>query len=473
MSINHKSACDVSCSLRFALDADNHYIPEAHSELLSTVFGPPSEPQAAALLKDIAEAEKAITLASSHISRLQDALERLVQQRKNLENFANTHRAVLSLLRLLPDEILLEIFRHSCAPTSEPSATATAPWVASRVCRRRRAVSLSSPQLWRRFVLRNSSAEPLSILPQEFPTQLERAGQTLLSINFGATKRIPGALDLFVPVSAQWEEVVVDCDTFSRLSAHKFPALKTLTILRYAHHIEDGSNFSALPSLVRLTLRLNDIPLPRGMSIPWSQLRRFDVHDVNSLDLLWILAQLRQDAQVTVSGGYDPRSAPVHAETTSTLTSLSLIKGFGEFNAAVLDNLIAPAIRKLRITQDSDSRRNPLGEHIARFLHRSRCTLYHLSISANLEEGDLMRVLNSPHLRSLTYLRISHVVLSPPSLAILGSSLPMLRFLILCAGDADKSVLLAALAPHYHCVVVSRDSENSRPPTTGLWVVLS
>ncbi|KAJ7156647.1 hypothetical protein C8R46DRAFT_860900, partial [Mycena filopes] len=112
----------------------------------------PSDSQAATVLTDIVKAENAIAIASAHISHLQAALKRLVQQCEELQTFVKTHRAVLSILRLLPDEILLEIFQHCLAPHD---ARATAPWVVSHVCRRWRAVALSSPQLWRHFVFHN------------------------------------------------------------------------------------------------------------------------------------------------------------------------------------------------------------------------------------------------------------------------------------------------------------------------------
>ncbi|KAJ7168031.1 hypothetical protein C8R46DRAFT_1094728 [Mycena filopes] len=486
MQIDYQSRCDVSCSLHFALDPDNHHLPESHFELLSTAFGPPSDSQAAPLLEDIKKTEKDIVIASTHISRLQDALQRLTQQRERLQDFVKTHRAVLSVLRRVPDEILLEIFQHAREGIPDPDATATTPWAVSHVCSRWRAVALSSPQLWARFVLQNpsdesesedddsESEEPPSVLPPEFPTQLERAGRTPISIDFGDAKPMQAALDLFLPLSSQWEDIVIDYGGLTQISAHNFPALKTLTIVKTTRHTEDGSTISPLPALKHLMLGLNDSEMPRQMPIPWSQLRTFDVHDVDSIDLMWILAHIGHETLVTVSHGFNEVSPPVHAEqTNSVVGSLTLLDGSDGFILDVLDRLVAPSLHSFHFTQGWPRGRAPPGANIVGFFQRSGCTLQQLSLDLHrFGEANLMHVLKSPHLHSLTHLRISQIVLSPPSLAVLASSFPALRMLTMRAVDVDESALLAALARHYPSVVVSRGSANWSPPAAGLRVVL-
>ncbi|KAJ7699006.1 hypothetical protein B0H17DRAFT_863976, partial [Mycena rosella] len=95
--------------------------------------------------------EPAIRLKSldDEISKLQVVLDRMKEERSRLGTYVEGHRALISLARRLPLDIIQEIFL-ACIPTHRNcvmSAT-EAPVLLGRICSSWRSISLSTPRLW-------------------------------------------------------------------------------------------------------------------------------------------------------------------------------------------------------------------------------------------------------------------------------------------------------------------------------------
>ncbi|KAJ6507814.1 hypothetical protein C8R47DRAFT_942431, partial [Mycena vitilis] len=86
------------------------------------------------------------------IAQLQRALDEILCRRAELKSFVKNHRSSVSVVRRLPSETLSEIFLH-CADACVHSDPTKMPRSTIQVCRRWRAVALTSPQLWRHFVI--------------------------------------------------------------------------------------------------------------------------------------------------------------------------------------------------------------------------------------------------------------------------------------------------------------------------------
>ena len=108
--------------------------------------------------KEVIAIKDAIRNSSSHeesikklLSQLKD-VETTLQARLNAErNYRSYLRGTVSTMRLLPPEVLSNIFLYLPEEIDEYSKFAlnrSAPWSISRVCRKWRDVCLSTPQLW-------------------------------------------------------------------------------------------------------------------------------------------------------------------------------------------------------------------------------------------------------------------------------------------------------------------------------------
>ncbi|KAJ7718229.1 hypothetical protein B0H16DRAFT_1740125 [Mycena metata] len=355
----------------------NEPIFNPYPELLSSAAGPPSDAQAVVLMSQIEWAENETSAASAHVAHLQDTPNKLAQHRADSEALVRIHKGVLSALRRLPEEILLEIFQHTLTVKS-----------------------LHDP------LLSNEKAARSLFVANNLPAQVERVRGVPVSICF--TGNPPGEiLTLCLQLSLQWDRIWLDISSFlsPQLSDHIFSALTTLTLSHPGPEpTADVSRTNSLPALVELSLDLYGSPRRLKSLIPWSQLQKCDLHDLDSLYFLWIIAQLPQDADITVGSivaGYEDHSRAAPSPTTSLIRSLTLAH-YPSFLIDVLDCLSAPALgtfvlRNLR-PGVSDY---PFGAGVMRFLDRSACTLTHLEFSAHLQEDDLIHVLQSSYVRNL------------------------------------------------------------------------
>jgi hypothetical protein len=113
--------------------------PSPFTQHLDTNYVPTTE-ELEKLKVFIAEQQGAIDVIDAEIAEL-------MRRRATRIQCAGKHRALASLVRRLPDDILLAIFFQSLA-LEEPWTLPRLPVVISRVCRRWRALALGTPLLW-------------------------------------------------------------------------------------------------------------------------------------------------------------------------------------------------------------------------------------------------------------------------------------------------------------------------------------
>ncbi|KAJ7592819.1 hypothetical protein C8J56DRAFT_1161849 [Mycena floridula] len=87
--------------------------------------------------------------SNGEISRLTAAIDKLFLEREKLQSNVMAYKAILAPIRLLPEDMLREIF-VSCLPSNKAAATAIteAPLLLGRICRTWRELALSTPELW-------------------------------------------------------------------------------------------------------------------------------------------------------------------------------------------------------------------------------------------------------------------------------------------------------------------------------------
>ncbi|PPQ70715.1 hypothetical protein CVT24_000831 [Panaeolus cyanescens] len=118
--------------------------------LLVNDLAPPSV--LSCLQKLIKRPQKAISVLDEKIRDLDAKLNELRQQRSKLYKAISVYDPIFSPIRILPDDILAEIFVF-CLPSDRNPVPfhLDAPLVLSLVCRKWRAISQSTPKLWARL----------------------------------------------------------------------------------------------------------------------------------------------------------------------------------------------------------------------------------------------------------------------------------------------------------------------------------
>ncbi|KAJ7578717.1 hypothetical protein C8J56DRAFT_1111824 [Mycena floridula] len=141
--------------------------------------------------------------SNDEISRLTATIDKLVLQRETLQRNIASYKAIIAPIRLLPEDVLREIFVR-CLPCSEAAATVTtdAPLLLGRICRSWRELALSTTALWTSIHVKFSHLLDLprgQRLCQEVQTWLGRSGTCSLAINVEYVRLIDERLnaDLF------------------------------------------------------------------------------------------------------------------------------------------------------------------------------------------------------------------------------------------------------------------------------------
>ncbi|KAJ6508390.1 hypothetical protein C8R45DRAFT_1208076 [Mycena sanguinolenta] len=128
----------------------------------------------------------------AQIEALEITLAQLKEQRAALKGPIDAHNALISLMRRIPQDVLLEIFLW-CLPTNHNAVIdcAEAPLLLGRISRHWRQIAYSTPRLWSSIhipALDYSLTPPsiLSRLEKIVETWLERSATCPLSISFHA-----------------------------------------------------------------------------------------------------------------------------------------------------------------------------------------------------------------------------------------------------------------------------------------------
>ncbi|KAF9018411.1 hypothetical protein BDZ89DRAFT_350718 [Hymenopellis radicata] len=131
------------------------YFHTHHLHRLRTTNEPPSEDEADYVHNTVLCAIQDDTdNVDARLVELQSAANALIQERNRLVQYANGFKLLLSPIRRLPPELLMEIFQHACARHGwlHFFHRAHMHWVIPQVCRKWRTIALSCPPLWSSIV---------------------------------------------------------------------------------------------------------------------------------------------------------------------------------------------------------------------------------------------------------------------------------------------------------------------------------
>ncbi|KAJ7592815.1 hypothetical protein C8J56DRAFT_1161846 [Mycena floridula] len=163
--------------------------------------------------------------SNDEISRLTAAIDELVVEREKLQANVVAYKAVLAPIRLLPEDMLREIFIN-CLPSNKPAAIAItdAPLLLGRICRSWRDLALSTSELWASIHVQFShQLDPLRArrLCDEAHVWIARSGTCPLTIAVTCRKEDPAAnnfLDSLTKLSKRWRSIDIEAPTDWMLS---------------------------------------------------------------------------------------------------------------------------------------------------------------------------------------------------------------------------------------------------------------
>ena len=213
-----------------------------------------------------------ISQLDDDVAQVQALLAQLGRKRKELENFTLEHEAVLAPIRLLPSEILVEIFTLCMPRWGSSFAPRVVPLLVAQICASWRKVALSAQNLWSSITVYCGNL-PNSLLVQVW---MSRAMSSPLNICLNAqshcysvTKSMWATVVKLVKYCNRWKHVelalpdpMIFCLSSIR---HHLPWLESL------HFNTQGT--SGWPLAHRLSFfqyapRLRRLSLPRGMPLP-------------------------------------------------------------------------------------------------------------------------------------------------------------------------------------------------------------
>lgn len=268
--------------------------------------------------------EQLVAHIDVEVARMRDALDRAVTRRQLLVGFVQDHTGPLADIRRVPPEILSEIFLQSIPPAEEQTSfmrhSGRTPMILAQVCRRWRAVALSTSRLWSTIIIQTRSeyipAEPRRLLEM----WLERSMPSPLSLkielydqecNIGESR---AWIDILVAHSRRWEilhcvqgDFVLDKLYETR---GQLPTLHTFQIeyMPWGYHL-DVERIERVSQVVsrapRLTnLHIAQIYLISSATFPWSQITDLYVDHFDSKFMSFILQHLPNLGRCTLVGHY-------------------------------------------------------------------------------------------------------------------------------------------------------------------------
>ncbi|KAJ7460297.1 hypothetical protein FB451DRAFT_1270929 [Mycena latifolia] len=339
-------------------------------------------------------------------------LDRLDLQRSNLDDEVTEGAALSTPIFLLPPELLCHIFlmslpvqtaKSSIIPVLRPPTgyggrgpwIPDSPWVFGQVCGQWRALALSLPNLWTQITLASRST-PRKIAMLE--TQLARSANAPLDVVI----RVTGALrdycfapflDTLVGQCARWRRVQLEFDStlkFQLGALGPMPLLEELVVGTHVH-LETYDFLEDARSLRKIVLSDGDASFIRYIPLPWAQLTSYKVVCADASIHFRNLAACASTLVECDIDFYYSQPLPRHG---GTLT-LPRLRRLTITHALFLDRLVAPALRDLYISRDTDG--------ILPFLHNSGCILTRLTLAqCGTPAEDLLPVLrNTPSIATL------------------------------------------------------------------------
>ncbi|KAJ7197801.1 hypothetical protein GGX14DRAFT_573950 [Mycena pura] len=325
--------------------------------------------------------------ATDELERLQASVDRVTRKREQLQQFIDSHLALVSPARRLPQDILGEIFMACLSENGYASMKPSeAPLLLCRLCRDWRNLALSMPRLWASLHF----PEFLYLRPSHDSAQLElwlnRSGGLPLSIFLAIDTKL--VLQSLVDQAHRWENIRLKdlmhstLKILAQLSPEDVPLLKTV-VIENRYYEETILSFLRAAHIRRLSLRsgsfgVQNLTSPLGVS-------HLCLHELPSVHTLHLLRHcpLLETCTLTDSYSYSlaldvgPR---IHLERMRYLCIIERSD-----SRDVLEHIFLPNLRSLEYSNDGRGRRDFPLDILASLCAPEMVTDLNLSIEISTE----------------------------------------------------------------------------------------
>ncbi|KAK0214855.1 hypothetical protein IW262DRAFT_247388 [Armillaria fumosa] len=423
---------------------DKYLYPPSFSCLLRNNDPPPADLDVTCTIPDMmVRAADDILLAKKEIQSLLVQIEEKKADILALNRVIDDCNAVLSPIRRLPTDIILEIFRAVVQERYDVFEITKGPWILTHVCKTWRDLACTYGALWSSANITNVRSQGKTLYLREpamlLHTALKRSGTFLLSVWFDyKIKKNPRAYqvsEIDLPsmdsnsgeLSASTDDddesflsnrrrcgvkgqsfakLPTDCQLVIVLRRHSRrlkhlnisistpPALKCLRGLNgrldrletlqiyilFRDRIHTEIQESFSTAPMLHSVYLNDLPLASVLHLPLTQLTFLD-HQLLSMRA----DEWRATVPIILLQGsrltdYGPPSPPALYNSETPRIDNALIRTFRVRDLYVLDYFHLPGIYELHIYHFGRDTSQIAGDTLSDFIHRSRCTLRKLRL---------------------------------------------------------------------------------------------
>ncbi|KAJ7643753.1 hypothetical protein FB45DRAFT_1052643 [Roridomyces roridus] len=239
---------------------------------------------------EVAQMQALLQEPVAELARLDAIISQLATQRASLQAVVDTHRALLSPIRRIPEDILREIF-VSCLPEDHDAFidVTEEPMLLGHICELWRRVAHSTPRLWNSVYI-----PPWCFDPDYPPEYIERRLATYLQAwlkrskdcslsQFQLSQYPTGHLDTHQAPEIQRSHAGLF--TSPRVSAEALPMLESISIdfVEYSAWVSvTQSALFRVPTLRRFSLRVANAEA-LALPVAWEQLTEVNPGDARAL----------------------------------------------------------------------------------------------------------------------------------------------------------------------------------------------
>ncbi|KAF7966189.1 hypothetical protein HWV62_39716 [Athelia sp. TMB] len=395
----------------------------------------------------LVDVDSELARLDSALTQLQAAQERLQLKRGALQQYSTAHAALLSPIRRMPPEILAAIFEH-LLPEHWYSKDQRSRMLPSHVCKRWRALSLSTPHFWNEISVMVDRRDIIRQLDRA-KAWLARAGGCPLTVTLSCMEpkcqaQWKSALDILLPHSKRWVHAAIYSRIPDGLADLKdnLPMLESLQTSFAEWPVP--APFESAPKLCQVYMKACD--LLNGAGLPWAQLTDLEVTCSSVQQSLAILKKVPNvvSYKVTLSALFDadPIAVP-HEVPPLRLGNLERLEVVGQDSISGFhESLELPALIAYTYEEPGEGDTGWSLSSLSSLIARSSCPITDVHIQSDRAAGK-------------------------DDVALLFQHTPCLQTLYICMGGATSNNVLQALAIrpeatclapqlralflHYHC----------------------
>ncbi|KAJ7157401.1 hypothetical protein C8R46DRAFT_959405 [Mycena filopes] len=330
---------------------------------LLTTNTPPSDTEIVHIQGVVEDAQIHLHNLDNSIRDLEVLLTKLRGDHKKAKEDIHRGRAILSIVRRLPDDILAEIFALTLPDPPRRLPTSRCPWLLGRVCSRWRAVSISLSSLWSN--IESNLPPPLLVV------QIQRSNNQGLTIQLTQSAET-NALGPLMDCSTRWASADIQTGVnllpFLDRIHGEVPMLRELKY-RDSTGVGSGTAFEVAPRLTSVV-----VTGKTALRLPWAQITRLRQRIPHTFDGFAQLRSAHNLTELSLDNMLAPGLARPEPGTPASIFEIPHLRKLSIQDGRFLDFLVLPALKDIYIALHMLS--------LTSLIDRSSCSIRKLTVAA-------------------------------------------------------------------------------------------